>query len=117
LTYINHVPKGDLWETNEDWSGLFGNWFNPGSRLPDTVGVDLALRVNIPEIDGAMAVTIKSAIRKADNCEMLVITFTAVGTPAKPGDVPEGLRIARRQIARMFIQLTSERAHAAWEME
>ncbi len=124
VTYVNHIPKGTVWNEPEDWSSVFVGL--PGVRsCPAAVrleGLSGAWHFEIPERRGRVHVDLKHAkLREPASKEILRLTFTARGPVAetstgKPA-LAEGLDLGHRAIVVTFRDITSSEAHRYWEME
>jgi hypothetical protein len=122
VTYVNHLPKGSVWSTPADWSGLF----SPIAQLsPDLGFVELESfggerHYVIPPQRGRLHVQLRHAridIRPKGQ-EVLILKFTARGPISGKGTNPlaeDGdLDIGHDVIQRSFERLTSEAARTYW---
>ena len=116
LSYVNHLPRGSVWETPADWAGLF--------RLPaPTAPTDRAAlenfsgrwRFQLPEQAGRVHVRIEHESADGDGRdERLAFVLTARGPASSDAEVAEGLERGHAAIVWMFTDLTSEAAHEYW---
>jgi len=121
ITYVNHIPKGTVWESPEDWAGVFR-----GLPIPSPAPTGLILEgiggnwhFEIAPKRGRLHVDVKSGMLAQNEREVLVLTLTARG-PVSPGAdndaaFDEGLNLGHDTIVRSFVELTSETAHAFWD--
>jgi uncharacterized protein (TIGR04255 family) len=113
VTYVNHLPKGSVWNTPADWSSLFCQL--PGIRGSPNSPVTLESlssewHFEIPPKRGRLHVHLRHGL--SDNVEVLILTLTARG-PVRDG-LQQGLNLGREVIVRTFKEITSESAHHYW---
>lgn len=124
VTYVNHMPKGTVWDAPGDWADVFVGLAPSGfgaseSRFESFAGV---WHYEIPEKRGRLHVELARArTQAAPREELLRFTLTARG-PISPGtlnggELVNGLDLGRRAIVTGFRDLTSKRAHAYWKLE
>ena len=116
LSYVNHLPRGGVWETPADWAGLF--------RLPaPTAPTERAALENfsgrwhfqLPEEAGRVHVRIDHESEDgAGREERLAFVLTARGPASSDAEVADGLERGHEAIVRMFTDLTSDAAHQYW---
>ena len=124
VTYVNHLPRGTVWKTPRDWETLFVGL--PTLRaVPSEVQLESfesTWHFEIPERRGRLHVDLKLGKTRDDPpTELLRLTLTArgpVGSEESGGlTLSDGLNLGRRVIVRTFKEITSEAAHAFWELE
>lgn len=120
ITYVNHIPKQDLWETPGDWPGIIellgdaevsqaglslerfsGDWtYSICDHEPARLHVHLEPKVNT----------------KDPAKEVLEIRLTARGPLRNETDVSlqDGLTVGHDAIINGFVALTTQKAHASW---
>ena len=110
LTYINHIPKGDGWESLDDINKVFRDFiWSSGERfLPTPISIGGQALFNLPEDRGRLNVTLRHGERKIDKHPMLILQNTATGLGAdKSIDAIWGwFEIAHEWIVRGFTDLT-----------
>ena len=88
LTYINHILRGEGWETFDDLPKLFPDIFSSISRIPffDNIrGLNWVTGIGLPDDSGEMRLSIRTAQQAADNRELISIEFHALSnSPYKP---------------------------------
>lgn len=119
LTYLNHIPKGTVWNTPADWA-----FFRPLGPVPTIDGLvqgesfDGEWHFVIPEQRGRLHVQWQHAKKKE---EIVVLTLTARGPPPESvADLPSiiaGLNLGRNTIVRSFRELMSDAANAYWGLK
>ena len=125
LTYVNHLPKGSVWNEPGDWRRLF-----PGSPSLTSEGLPVRLEsfggewhYEIEPQRGRLHVKLSHGQRaKADQEkeEILVMTLTARGPINKDGktmDLGCGLDLGHETIVNAFKGLTSKEAHDEWGLK
>ena len=116
LTYINHIPFGELWD-GSGFRKLFP-WLNPrNGALSESPELELALHYENPECRGRLHVTIRTGVRAADMSRVVMMELTVRGAPATEGpeaDLETWLGSARKLIVQSFAELTGPDAHSHW---
>jgi uncharacterized protein (TIGR04255 family) len=126
VTYVNHIPKGELWRSIGDWEQLFPSFDIPDIRLDGISLEDIrcAWHYEIEPNRGRLHVDVQSAKRESDEeSEIIILKLTARGPiVAVPDDVTtpdsmlgNGLDLGHEAIVRAFKELTGETAHQHWE--
>lgn len=120
VTYVNHIPKGTVWQVPEDWPGLFVGLPGPWAGLP---GVELeymngSWHYEIPPQRGRLHIELKLAVSQGERpIEALRLTLTARGPAGEAGiSLSEGLDLGRETIVLAFKNMTSPEAHRTWEL-
>lgn len=119
ITYVNEIPKGDLWRTPEDWPSLFSSSFGVPSQstLANLESFNTNWHFQIPEQRGRLHVRVTHAHRGENT--VLVLTLTARGPVDAESDftLSKGLDLGRESIVNSFKQITSPKAHQHWRIE
>jgi uncharacterized protein (TIGR04255 family) len=115
ISYVNHLVKGDLWTSPEDWKSIFP-WFNfpPGSSQPDFVLAHWALA--LPDGRGRLHVDLNFGRTSISGPEVVILSLLARGSvSSKSGfSLEDGFAIGHDMIVRSFTAMTSERAQTHW---
>ena len=110
LTYINHIPKGEGWESLGDINGVFRDltWSSNERFLLPPVGLGGQVLFALPDDSGRLNVTLQHGERKIDKHPMLILQITATGLGAdKSNDaVWEWFEVAHEWIVCGFTDLT-----------
>ncbi len=122
LSYINHIPKGEGWDTIEDISKIFSDfvWARRTERfLPNPVNVAWRAEFPLHQKMGRLAITLNQATRIEDQVPLLVLELNARGIDetASKKDFRNWFDIAHEWIVRGFTDLTTSEAHKSWERE
>jgi uncharacterized protein (TIGR04255 family) len=117
VTYVNHILKGDLWETPEDWTGIFP-WFAPPTidtkPQPDDFQGEWSMRIG--ENLGRLHISLKHVrIGSITGREALALQLTARGPLHEGVDLEAGLNIGHECIVRSFTSMTDKSAHEYWK--
>jgi len=121
VTYVNHLHKGDLWSTPEDWRQMFRplGCADSGSERVRLEAFGGEWHYVIGEQQGRLHVKLQHGREKAgDARELMVLTLTARG-PVASGNGPglewgAGLDLGHEAIVEGFKNLTTEEAHDYW---
>jgi uncharacterized protein (TIGR04255 family) len=121
VTYVNHFPRGTVWEKVEDWSCLL-----PGLAPPAAVSRRVSFETfngrwqfEIPMKRGRLHVELShSQSAGATSQEALVLKLTARGPVDRLGEPEDawarGLDLGRQAIVLTFKDLSSPAAHRYW---
>jgi uncharacterized protein (TIGR04255 family) len=119
VSYFNHVPKGELWETPDDWSNVFPSLF-PTPRRSDLVrfeSLSAEWHSEIPPERGRLHIAVQHGRPPEGTPDVLSLHLTARGL-VRPDDrdwgLDSGLELGHRVLARMFASLASEAALKHW---
>lgn len=123
LSYINHILKGEGWETINDLSNIFTdfNWSQREARfLREPENITWQANFKLPDNKGDLIISLKKAIRTEDNIPLIVFSLTAKG-PAESNDkdsVFKWFDLAHEWIVRGFTDLTTQEIQTKiWERE
>ncbi|MBI3467594.1 MAG: TIGR04255 family protein [Planctomycetes bacterium] len=124
VTYLNHIPKGTVWQTPADWPALLAGLAAPSAgpastRLESAAG---EWHYEIPPQLGRLHVQlVHGKGSETDDGELLQLTLTARGPISEqtgPTDtwtqLSNGLDLGHRVIVLAFLDLTSDAAHEFW---
>ncbi len=124
ITYVNHVPKGTVWETPEEWGKVFrslpGLAVVPGGTQLEGLGGYWHFEI-IPQ-RGRLHVELKHGyLSSSEHEEVLIMKLTARG-PIDSSDDPDagidkGLNLGHETIVTSFRDLTSPESHEYWNRE
>jgi uncharacterized protein (TIGR04255 family) len=117
VTYINHLPKGDLWNTPQEWVKIF-----PWLAFPPIIHAEPEYLVcewasKIGDNRGRLHANLSFARINSEGPESLILSLIARGAVSSEGitSVEEGFQIGHEVIVRSFAEMTSEFAHKRWE--
>ncbi|MBI4716804.1 MAG: hypothetical protein HY763_03290 [Planctomycetes bacterium] len=119
VTYVNHIPKGSVWDNPGDWSGLFPTLPGPAASIStasfESFGGQWHYEI-CPKL-GRLHVDIRHGRRNTvKQEELLVMTLTARGPVDESVPLNRGLELGHETIVRSFAELTAPEAHAVWEI-
>ena len=124
VTYVNHLPKGSVWETPQDWTGLVRALaaLPPGTPRISLESFGGQWHYEIQPHRGRLHVELSHGLRKQPaEQEIIVLTLTARGPIHSADDggpnLNQGLSIGHESIVRAFVDLTSEEAHECWGLK
>jgi uncharacterized protein (TIGR04255 family) len=122
LTYINHIPQGQGWNSKEKLEGVFRdfNW-NAAvhSFLQSPSAVSWQSAFELPQNKGHLNVGLRMATRTTDKVPLLVLELraTGIGESSTGGTFREWFDLAHEWIVRGFTDLTTPSIHKIWERE
>lgn len=113
LTYVNHIPKGQNWESLSDIGGVlvaFTDRISSGKFLPSTEGIDWTATFKLPEDNGRLYVQLRTALRADDKTPLLQLNLTArgIGKHRNLKDVHGWFKIGHESIVNGFADLTTD---------
>jgi len=112
LTYINHIPKGEGWESLSDINEVFRDfaWDSTGKRfLPEPQQIGGQIIFQLPDGKGSLNLRLEHMKRKSDLCPLLILHNSARGLGGNKfmEDVWEWFEVAHEWIVQGFADLTS----------
>ena len=120
VTYVNHLPIGEGWESVSDLPSVFPEWsgMTSGDFLPAPERAYFGVNYAMPNAQGRLRVTLQPALRSVDAKEVLQLTLTARGRPttSDPDSVSQWLDMGREWVVRGFKDFTSRKMHALWKL-
>ncbi|RJQ46681.1 MAG: TIGR04255 family protein [Nitrospiraceae bacterium] len=122
LSYINHIPKGQGWDTIDDLSNIFSDfiWKQSSERfLPSPDKITWKAEFLLPEKKGQMVVNLKQATRTEDKVPLFVLELTArsIGGLESKKAIREWFDTAHEWIVCGFTDLTTSEIQKIWERE
>jgi uncharacterized protein (TIGR04255 family) len=119
VTYVNHIVKGEGWETPSEAVSIFSHWSGSGSDgfLPPFESLNANGTFLIEQDKGRLYFFIHRVIRTIDQKEAIQVQLTARGRPSTSSnaDVLAWMDLGREWIVRGFTDLTTPRAHSLWK--
>lgn len=121
VTYVNHIPKGSVWNSPDDWGNVFrclvATPGDPAGASPESFTGEWQYEITPGR--GRLHIQLKSGWRKTPKDEeILLLVFTARGPVNNAGDgaidLGDGLDLGHETIVRAFADLTTEKAQQFW---
>lgn len=120
VTYVNHLPKGSVWNRLADCAELFRLRplleTAPGGTTQESFGGEW--HYEIPSKRGRLHAQLQHArLRSPESAEVLILNLTArgpIGENKGELDLDQGLNLGHEVVVRAFYDLTSESAHNYW---
>jgi uncharacterized protein (TIGR04255 family) len=122
VTYINHIPAGEVWSSHADADHVVTNWANKysDSYLPRPEDVSFMARFLMADEKGVplgrLHAVLQSAYRAVDKHPIFVLNLTARGAP-RSSDRADVFHLFDQQhewIVRGFASLTTTEMHKIW---
>ncbi len=122
LSYINHIPNGQGWNTIDDLPRVFSDFFWNRTKknfLPNPVKVAWQTEFLLPEQKGHLTVSLKQAIRTEDKVPLLVLELKARGISESMSkdSIQEWFNTAHEWIVQGFTDMTKPKIQKIWERE
>lgn len=122
LTYINHIPKGEGWDTIADLNKIFSDFIWVGSKgrfLPNPDKIAWTTEFPLQENMGSLSIMLKHAIRNVDRVPLYVLELSAkgIGEPKDRNDFRKWFDVAHEWIVKGFTDITTPKAHKMWKRE
>ena len=113
LTYINHLLKGEGWETIDEIGNIFPDffWRNTNERfLTSLETINWQTTFVLPERAGRLRVSIRLGKRTSDQVPTILLELTArgIGADRSVSSMWSWFDIAHEWIVRGFADLTAE---------
>lgn len=120
LTYVNHLRKGEGWNTLADLGALFTtfSWHTRERFLPAPDNLRWSLRFLLPEGRGRLHVDVVPVRAQPSNDLAVRFALTARGKPSDIDDttsMSEWYDLAREWIVRGFADLVEDKTDELWE--
>jgi hypothetical protein len=122
VTYLNHIPKGPVWNTPDEWG-----FFLPLGTVPPVAGVVERESFTgewhfvIPGQRGRLHVQWQHAVKpEPEKQELVVLTLTARGPLQQSDDaqaILAGVDLGRATIVRSFKAFMSDAANKYWGLK
>ncbi len=111
LTYINHLPRGDGWNTLAEIGNAFPDlgWRRERSFLPSPEAMSWEAQFALPEEQGRLHVSISPGVHQDTQKEVILCELVARGIPPSLDEfaLTNWFFLAREWIVRGFDDLTS----------
>ena len=121
MTYINHIPKGEGWNSLSDLGAVLPDFSwrkNDRRALPPFESVNLRTSFVLPDKQGRLHLTIRDAVRRADDLPILMVELTArgIGEDTSLEAMDSWFALAHESIVRGFADLTDQEVQKKhWE--
>lgn len=120
ITYVNHIPKGELWDTPKNWKNVIPKLTIPSSDVPgqEFDSFNGEWHHVLGENKGRVHISLNHA-RTSDemNSEVLLVQLTARGPveTVEEKELISGFDLGHESIVLSFTSMTSEVAHKVWQ--
>jgi uncharacterized protein (TIGR04255 family) len=119
LTYVDHIPQGELWKTCDDWAGIFPGLFANPVKFPGAVAERTAIDCSYVMEGNRGRLHVQAHRGKASDkaeVELLSLQTTARGPirADKKWTLEEGLELGHEAVTNMFLATSSANARRHW---
>jgi uncharacterized protein (TIGR04255 family) len=117
VTYINHVVRGEEWETPKDFHRLFKIWNKSSLEMPLESPEAAYFAVSYAlQNGGRLQFSGQPAVRLADSREVFQLIITATGQPkdSSPENLELWLDQGRAAVVEGFTAFTTNEAQKIW---
>ncbi|MGD0161434.1 MAG: TIGR04255 family protein [Candidatus Sulfotelmatobacter sp.] len=118
VTYVNHIDRGNGWETFGELSEVLPNWSpkTSGNYLPSPEFVGVNASYALKGVEGRLQITAQPAVRQTDAKETIQLTVTARCKPSSSSNeqIYRCLSEARERVVLGFTDFTSPKMHKIW---
>lgn len=119
VTYVNHLVRGNGWNTPDDLRNVFPCWSgeHSGRFLPSPESVVINANYELPNQQGRLHISAEPAIRGDDAQEIIQLKLTVRGRPASSSlsDLLSWFDLGREWVVRGFTDFTSADMHKLWK--
>ena len=112
VTYVNFLPRGELWDSPRDWPTIFPTLSLPLSGELDTFSG--AWSVLLGDERGRLHVDLRHSQARETRQEIIKLQLTARGPVTSVDALSDALEVGHRAIVTTFDAMTSKRAHEHW---
>jgi uncharacterized protein (TIGR04255 family) len=121
LTYVNRILQGEGWSDLEEISYIFNDfgWKPDKDRfLKNPDNLLWHAEFSLPEDKGILSVSLKKAVRKDDNKQLLLFELKTRGMDeSEKGLSIDWFNLAHEWIVKGFTDLTTSKMHKMWGRE
>jgi uncharacterized protein (TIGR04255 family) len=111
LAYINHMVRGETWETPSD----LARWFRPLAGLSGVASAPIFHMTVVYQVHGlTVRMQFRPAIRMTDKKELFVIEFITNGKLSAENSLDTWFDDAHAAVVQTFLAQTTEEAHKQW---
>jgi len=111
LAYINHMVRGETWETPSDLT----RWFRPLAGLQGVESVSIFQIAVIYQVHGlAVRMLFRPAVRMTDKKELFVVELITNGKLSAEKSLELWFDDAHAAVVQTFLAQTTEEAHKQW---
>lgn len=118
ITYVNHIPRGDGWETTADIGNVFPDFsWRRDDKRSEPSSINWRASFKLPS--GRLHTTIRNATRISDSKEIILFDLTArgIGEDRTDEDMEQWFRNSHDEIVKAFAEMTSpELQTATWRV-
>jgi uncharacterized protein (TIGR04255 family) len=120
MTYVNHIPKGDLWSSVLDWKNVIPDLWIPAARAEEPLleNINSNWRFNIGHGLGRLHISLAHIMLPGEEGrEAIRLDLTARGPidNESEANVRQGLDLGHSAIVRTFTDMSSDNAHKSWK--
>lgn len=123
MTYINHIPQGEGWETIDEIGKVFPDFAfrsRQGRFLPQPEGINWRTSFILPEQMGRLHVTMRQGVERKSNRPILFLELTVrgIGRDKSSEEMWKWFDMARKWIVYGFADLTGEEVQkTVWKLK
>ena len=117
VTYVNHIPQGNLWNSPRDWPKILPGLYTPLAwNSSDCETLAGSWRFVLEAKRGRLYINVQHGRVGVSGPDALVVQFTARGPVdnGKGWSLESGFSLGHEYIVRTFASITSEEAQASW---
>src|SRR5258708_26531378 len=105
VTYVNHIPRGDLWKDLRDWPRIVPGLYTPSAVNGESDAISGDWRFALGSQRGRLYVSLK--LGRVENERVMVLQLTARGPISPELSSESGLALGHETIVRTFKKITS----------
>ena len=120
VTYVNHIPKGELWNSPSDWERILPGLYTPAAWSQvnlETFGGNW--RFSLAGERGRLYIAVQHGRLDPNGPDTLVLQFTARGfvDTERNWSLESGFELGHEHVVRTFASITSKQAQSSWLRE
>lgn len=111
VVYVNHLPKGELWDSTADWIKIFPGFYAPHDAVESVQAIWSHV---IAERAGRLFIEMRPAVANERDVIRVQITARGPTQDASAEALFAGFDLGHETIVNAFTAMTSEAAHMYW---
>ncbi len=116
VTYLNHIPKGDLWQSVSDWPQLLPFLKTPGEGARDQFLESFRgeWALTLPNKEGRLHIALQHARTSTAPMQEIIFLQLMARGPMITQVIHEDLEKGHCAVVKSFAEITSKEAHKNW---
>lgn len=113
VVYVNHIPRGDLWNSLREWPVVFPGFYLPADSQ-EMESFNGAWQLILDDNLGRLHTEIRHS-KTEEDIEVIRLQLTARGGITEEQSLDKGFELGHETIVNAFTRITSDTAHKHWK--